>query len=38
MVEIILDGKRCDVWEGEALPREIFTLDTQKRCPDVLCE
>lgn len=28
MVEIILDGKRCDVWEGEALPREIFTLDT----------
>ena len=30
MVEIILDGKRCDVWEGEALPHDIFSLDTAR--------
>lgn len=27
MVEIIIDGVRCDVWEGYAFPKSIFRLD-----------
>ncbi|MBR5333570.1 MAG: hypothetical protein IKV33_02415 [Alistipes sp.] len=27
MVEITIDGKRCDLWEGYALPRDIFKFD-----------
>lgn len=27
MVEIALDGKRCDLWEGYTLPRDIFKID-----------
>ncbi|MBQ2036348.1 MAG: hypothetical protein II216_00375, partial [Alistipes sp.] len=27
MVEIIIDGGRCDLWEDYSLPKEIFQLD-----------
>ena len=27
MVEVLLDGVRCDLWEGYTLPKQIFQLD-----------